>query len=292
MSFPPIIFCGPSGSGKDTLLNILVGEYKDIFEKIISHTTRAPRVGEVNGKDYHFTEKKQMEQEIADGLFFEHAQVHGNLYGLAKSSITKVMDSGKIGLLILDIQGVNILNQSGLNPFKIFIMPPEISVLRTRLEKRGDKEDIIIERLSKAQEEIDNYDIKLFDCMVVNDNLRPAHRILLDAIIQRYETVQFRETYESWEAKAIQGAWVDDIKRFDELFKLAQIYEPDDIDAEIDDNYAENFTLEEKKALITIFTDEAEWYVDHGIHDVDFFYKAQVKYLQKLVDTTKRQRLE
>lgn len=190
MSLSPILVCGPSGVGKDTLVNRLLLDYPGIFGKVVSHTTRAPRNGETNGVQYYFIDVAQMQKEISEGKFFEHAQVYNNIYGIATSSITKVSESGKIGLLILDIQGIRILSASDLNPFRVFVMPPNLESLKHRLYARGtDSEIIIAERLSKTQEEIDNYQTypELFDVLIVNENLEEAYQHLLVEIRKRYQ---------------------------------------------------------------------------------------------------------
>src|SRR6185312_10097142 len=121
----PLIVCGPSGVGKGTLLTRLLKEYPHVFAKSVSHTTRAERPGEINGQHYHFTHVDTLLQGVKDGKFIEHANVHGNYYGTSIDSVKRVMESGKICLLEIDIQGVEaVRKQQALNPLVLFIRAP------------------------------------------------------------------------------------------------------------------------------------------------------------------------
>lgn len=100
----PIIICGPSGAGKSTLVAKLRSEFPDSFGFSVSHTTRDPRPGEVNGVHYHFVSREVMEREIGEGMFLEHATVHGNLYGTSKAEVESVTRQGRVCILDIDIQ--------------------------------------------------------------------------------------------------------------------------------------------------------------------------------------------
>ena len=102
----PIAFCGPSGSGKSTLLNRLILEYPHLFAFSVSHTTRNPRPGEENGKNYHFVDREIMLNKIGRNEFLEYTEFSGNIYGTSKESITDVLQSGRICALDVDIQGI------------------------------------------------------------------------------------------------------------------------------------------------------------------------------------------
>lgn len=99
-----LVVAGPSGVGKGTLIDKLLKEHPNLFGFSVSHTTRAPRPGEVDGKSYHFTTVPEMEAGIAKGLFLEHASVHGNFYGTSFEAVNRVSQAGKICILDIDVQ--------------------------------------------------------------------------------------------------------------------------------------------------------------------------------------------
>jgi len=178
----PLVVCGPSGVGKGTIIAKFMEEHggaKD-FEFTVSHTTRNPREGEINGDHYHFTSYKSMNDAIGRGEFLEYAEVHGNLYGTSINSLSDVY--GKVPLLDIDVQGVKNLKAqieedlSGLQPKFIFISPPSMDILRKRLESRGTETGESLEkRTSNARAEMEYGTAKgNFDAIVVNDDLDQA----------------------------------------------------------------------------------------------------------------------
>jgi len=173
----PIVFAGPSGAGKGTMIEKLMKKYDGAFGFSVSHTTRGPRSGEVNGVHYHFTTREAMQAEIDEGKFIEHADVHGKFYGTSSKSVQDVASAGKVGILDIDIQGVKSVKASHLDPLYIFIEPPSMAVLEQRLRGRGtEKEEAIQKRLANAQGEMD-YGAKKagnFDFNLVNDELEGA----------------------------------------------------------------------------------------------------------------------
>jgi guanylate kinase len=130
------VIAGPSGVGKGTLINMLLKKYPNIFGFSVSHTTRSPREGEVEGVSYYFTSKEKMQQEIEQGLFLEHANVHGNFYGTSKIAVKKVQEQEKICILDIDIQGVQQVKASGIQGKYLFISPPSMEELEQRLRGR------------------------------------------------------------------------------------------------------------------------------------------------------------
>lgn len=164
------IISAPSGAGKTTIVNKLLGEGE--FIRPITSTTRPAREGEVNGVHYHFLSKDQFEANIAHGVMFEYAEVYDNYYGITHESINDAIESGKDVLWIMDIKGMvtvrSELDCSQQGPCStIFITPPSIDALRSRLISRGDKD--IEGRLSQASTEMSHSG--LFDHIIVNDNL-------------------------------------------------------------------------------------------------------------------------
>lgn len=178
----PIVICGPSGSGKSTLLKRLLNEKKDKLTFIISHTTRKPRNSELDGREYYFVTRHQMEEMIHRGEFIEHTEFSGNLYGTSKRAIQDAMKSGKPFILEVDIEGVKALQKiDGLKPIVIFIKPPSKQLLVERLSARGtESADTIKRRLERADEEMKFADsgIVQFDLILVNDDLDETYKSL------------------------------------------------------------------------------------------------------------------
>ena len=108
----PLVICGPSGVGKNTLIESILEEYRDQIEFAVSHTTRTPRVGERNGLEYHFMESADaMLAAIERGEFIEYAEVHGNIYGTSRAAVASVLKAGKLCVLDIDVQGVRTLQR-------------------------------------------------------------------------------------------------------------------------------------------------------------------------------------
>ncbi|MGM8204117.1 guanylate kinase, partial [Clostridium perfringens] len=117
-----IVISGPSGAGKGTICKALLEKHDDIFISV-SATTRNPRVGEVDGVNYHFLTKEEFKQRIAEDDFLEHAEVYGNYYGTPKSSVEKMLDEGKNVILEIDIQGALKVKEKATDGVFIFILP-------------------------------------------------------------------------------------------------------------------------------------------------------------------------
>ncbi|CEJ00582.1 Putative Guanylate kinase [Rhizopus microsporus] len=178
------VISGPSGSGKSTLLKKLFAEYPSTFGFSVSHTTRKPRPGEVDGKDYHFVEKEDMIKEIEDGKFIESATFSGNMYGTSIKAVEDVVAQGKVCVLDIDMQGVKSVKKTSLNPKYIFIRPPSFDILEQRLRGRGtEKEEAIMARLNAAREELEyGATPGAYDHVIVNDDLDTAYDSLKKAI--------------------------------------------------------------------------------------------------------------
>lgn len=172
----PIVFAGPSGAGKGTIIKALMDQYPDKFGFSVSHTTRGPRPGEENGVHYNFVEKADMEAAIANHEFIEYAHVHTNIYGTSIKAVETVRSKGKICILDIDIQGVKLVKQSKLQCKYVFISPPSIDELEKRLRGRGTElEDKIQVRLTNAIGEMEygNTDGN-FDSIIINEDLNTA----------------------------------------------------------------------------------------------------------------------
>lgn len=165
------ILSSPSGAGKSTLSRRLLAN-DDAFTFSISATTRPPRPGEVDGRDYHFRSRAQFEAMIEAGDLLEHAEVFGNLYGTPRAPVEAALASGKDVLFDVDWQGGQQLRNSVLKDavVSVFILPPSIAELERRLRARKqDPEDVIAHRMARAQDEISRWDA--YDYVLINDDL-------------------------------------------------------------------------------------------------------------------------
>jgi len=173
----PVVIAGPSGVGKGTLIELLMKEYPEHFGFSISHTTRDPRPQEVNGVHYHFSNRSDMATMIDANEFLESADVHGNYYGTSKAAVNSVTKQNKICILDIDIQGVQQVRAANLEPSPIFIFinPPSLEELESRLRGRGtETEEKIQKRLATARTEMGyaaENDGDNFDHVFVNEKL-------------------------------------------------------------------------------------------------------------------------
>lgn len=175
------IVSAPSGAGKTSMVNALLDSNKEIALSI-SYTTRAPRPGETDGKDYHFVSRDKFLQMAQHGDFLESAEVYGNLYGTSQSWIKKELASGHDILLEIDWQGAAQVRKLMPQAISIFILPPSLASLESRLKGRGqDSTEVIARRVQAAQEDISHADE--FDYVIINDKLDEALRQLSAVII-------------------------------------------------------------------------------------------------------------
>ncbi|XP_052813436.1 guanylate kinase-like isoform X2 [Mya arenaria] len=190
-SIRPIVISGPSGSGKSTLLQRLFKDYQGCFEFSVSHTTRQPRPGEEDGKDYYFTDREKFEKMMAEGGFLEHAQFSGNRYGTSKMAVEKVQKSGKICILDVEINGVKNIKQTDFNARYIFVQPPSIEALEARLRGRGtETEESLKKRLDSVQEAMDYAKVPgAYDHIIVNDNLDIAYEKFKGILSAEYSSL-------------------------------------------------------------------------------------------------------
>ncbi len=171
MAFP-IILSSPSGGGKTTIAQKLLAMRKDLGYSV-SATTRAPREGEVDGRDYHFRSLKDFRRGQAAGEFAESAEVHGQLYGTLRAEVDRVLSSGKHVIMDIDVQGTRQFAEAFPDSVLIFILPPTAAALIARLEARGT-EDLksLIRRFRSAKDELKAID--LYEYVVVNDEVDSA----------------------------------------------------------------------------------------------------------------------
>lgn len=166
------IVSAPSGAGKSSLLKAFLETQigKENFAVATSHTTRDPRVGETNGKEYHFVTIAEFEEMLNNDGFIEYAKVFKNYYGTSKAEIDRLLAEGKSIILEIDWQGAQQTRAIyGQKAKSIFILPPSMGELRKRLESRNtDSKETIDYRMEQAESEISHADE--FDCQLVNDD--------------------------------------------------------------------------------------------------------------------------
>ena len=166
------IVAAPSGAGKSSLVNAVLAKEPGIALSI-SFTSRAPRPGERHAQHYHFVSKEEFVAMVANGDFFEHAQVHGDYKGTARQSVEPQLAAGKDVLLEIDWQGARQVREKMPDCLSVFILPPSKDALETRMRNRGqDSEETIARRLAAAREEMSHYDE--FDYVIVNEHFDAA----------------------------------------------------------------------------------------------------------------------
>jgi guanylate kinase len=166
------IVSAPSGAGKSSLLNALK-EQLDGIAISVSHTTRAPRPGEVNAQHYHFVSTDEFKDKITAQDFLEHAQVFDNFYGTSQSALEAQLAQGLDVILEIDWQGARQVRDRIPGAFSIFILPPSLTALDQRLRQRQqDSEEIIQRRMRDAQSEMSHY--PEYDYLVINDEFDTA----------------------------------------------------------------------------------------------------------------------
>jgi len=166
------IVAAPSGAGKSSLVNAVLARETGIALSI-SFTSRPPRPGERHAQHYHFVDKAEFERMIAAGDFFEHALVHGDYKGTARQSVEPQLAAGKDVLLEIDWQGARQVRAKMPDAISVFILPPSLDALQTRMRNRGqDTEEVIARRLAAAREEMSHYGE--FDFVIVNEHFDAA----------------------------------------------------------------------------------------------------------------------
>ena len=183
-----IVISGFSGAGKGTLMKKLLENY-DQYALSISMTTRLPREGEVDGREYFFRTREQFEDKIKQGGFIEHAQYCGNYYGTPKDYVEQQLESGKNVILEIEIQGAMKVKEQFPEAVLLFVMPPSAKILHQRLVGRGtETQEVIFERLQRAEEEA--VGIEGYDYIIVNDDLDICVKELHELLTKTREKVQ------------------------------------------------------------------------------------------------------
>lgn len=176
MSGNLFIISAPSGAGKTSLVQALLGINPHI-DLSISYTTRAPRVGEHDGRDYHFVSRSTFMEMATRGDFLESAEVYGNFYGTSQLWISQERNRGRDILLEIDWQGAAQVRKLFPEAISIFILPPSLAALQQRLSGRGkDSEAVIARRMAAVRDDVAH--VSEFDYVIINDNLNDALREL------------------------------------------------------------------------------------------------------------------
>ncbi|GJQ11320.1 hypothetical protein GpartN1_g3111.t1 [Galdieria partita] len=172
-----VVFTGPSGAGKSSIIEKLKQDYPDRIGFSVSHTTRSPRPGEQNGVEYHFVSEEKFKDMIEKNEFIEYANVHGRYYGTSLQAIDSVLNRGQLCVLDVDVQGCRSIRQRNMNAVIIFISPPSLSELESRLRcRKTESEADLRKRLEDAQGEMKTCEeSNLYDLIIVNDVLDRAY---------------------------------------------------------------------------------------------------------------------
>lgn len=174
------VVSSPSGGGKGTIIRHVLDVVPNLSYSV-SYTTRAPRLGEVDGREYFFVNRDIFEEMVAAGEFLEWACVHGNFYGTAKNQILAETAAGADIILEVDVQGAASVRQLLMDSVSIFILPPSLEVLRQRLLARGtDSPEELEVRLRNAPQELKQY--SAFDYVIINDEIDRAAGLLASII--------------------------------------------------------------------------------------------------------------
>lgn len=175
-----IVFTGPSGVGKGTVLKALLARHPELHVSI-SATTRSPRSGEVDQVHYYFLTRSQFEAMVAQGEFLEWAEFAGNLYGTPRQPVLDRMAKGERVLLEIELEGARQVRKTAPDALQIFMQPPSIEELEARIRKRGQEtEEAIARRLARAKVEMDS--AHEFDVQIMNDDFDMTVEMLENAL--------------------------------------------------------------------------------------------------------------
>lgn len=178
------ILSAPSGAGKSSLLRALLDAMEGSVAVSVSHTTRKPRAGEINGSDYHFVDVATFQAMVGEGVFLEHARVFDNYYGTSRPAVEQQLAAGQDVVLEIDWQGARLVRELMPESTGIFILPPSREALRERLQGRGQDDAAVIERrMRDAISEMSHYDE--YDYLVINDVFERAHEDLVAILRSR-----------------------------------------------------------------------------------------------------------
>ncbi len=197
-----LVLSGPSGAGKSTIINAAAPEIGEYYFSI-STTTRAPREGEQNGREYFFVTKEEFEEDIKAGNFLEYAQVHGNYYGTSLKPVREALEAGKLVIFDIDVQGHRLV-RAKMNDIttSAFITPPTLRELEKRLRSRStDSMEVIDQRIRNAKDEI--LALGEYDFTIINDTVEEAAKEFV-IVAKAARLKQSREEEEAFIAQWMQ----------------------------------------------------------------------------------------
>jgi guanylate kinase len=190
------VVSAPSGAGKTSLCRAVTNSLETITHSI-SYTTRKPRLGEIDGRDYHFVSEQRFQEMVRAGDFAEWAEVHSNLYGTSRRVLDDMIVRGIDVILDIDTQGAKQIREKYDTAVYVFIMPPSLTILEERLRNRkSDQEDEIKKRMRRAREEIRDY--TMYDYLIVNRDFDRALAELRSLIIA-----------ERCRTRLMEGTWIE-----------------------------------------------------------------------------------
>jgi guanylate kinase len=194
------VVSAPSGAGKTTLCKGITDSLENLTHSI-SYTTRKPRPGEIDGRDYYFVSAERFRDMVQAGDFAEHAEVHANLYGTSKRVLDDMIREGVDVILDIDTQGARQIKSHFTTAVFVFIMPPSMAILEERLRNRkSDREDEIRKRMRRAIDEIRDYG--LYDYIVVNRDFERALSELRSIVVA-----------ERCRTKLLRNNWIEELLR-------------------------------------------------------------------------------
>ena len=196
----------PSGVGKTSLTRRLVADHSDLLLSI-SATTRDPRPGEHEGRDYHFVDRAEFDAMIADNAFLEWAEVYGNRYGSPRKPIMDALDRGESVLFDIDYQGaMSIHDQAPEDSVLVYILPPSLAEMSRRLHARSqDSEEVIAQRIARSKEEVEQW--KTFDYVLLNEDFDKAYSDLAHI----YHAERMRRARNLWIAPFVDELLREDV---------------------------------------------------------------------------------
>ena len=187
------VVSSPSGGGKGTLIQRVLSSVPDLSYSV-SYTTRNPRPGEMNGREYFFVSPQDFRQMVEDNEFLEWAYVHGKMYGTSRAQVANEIDCGRDIILEVDVQGAASVRKLISDAASVFILPPSFKVLRERLVARGtDSEEELELRLRNAPEELKDY--STFDYVIINDDIERASAQLASVVYAERARLERQQPY-------------------------------------------------------------------------------------------------
>ena len=186
------VVTGPSGVGKSTLVGRVMARVPGLLFSV-SATTRAPRAGEVDGREYHFLSLDDFEGRVQSGAFLEHANVYDRRYGTLRAPVEQSLAAGRSVILDIDVQGARQVKAAFPSCIRVFVLPPNIPVLAERLRRRGTDDDAVIaRRMAQVGEQLAG--APEFDYVVINDHLETADAVFESVFLAELARVWRRRT--------------------------------------------------------------------------------------------------